>query len=423
MEPSWINPLTVRPVRRVAARHFRMDRAAMLAVVAVPDMEATSADGSVLQLLDYMRGHTMMTRDHIPDRIGVYDEHGRPVLDERTGEQRVRMFDTSFASENWNKAIRDRGHPGMFVRRHLEACVLTYLAEELRTGDVAVDGAQSYASWADQLISPERCAQLLPEFCAEVGLPADAKGFRDALEAKLAAQCAATDAGYPDNADLVIDDAGQPSLKQYRAPRPAGTALALEAALRERMPERTLLGVLARTAHWLEWHRRFSPASGSDPKLKDPFFRYVITTFCYGTNLGPAQAARHIAGVSAHELSATARRHVTVEKLNKAIADVVNAFLELDLIRVWGDGSVVAADGTQVDTFIGNLLAETSIRYGGTGGDRVLPHLRHLHRAVLQVHPGRGVGGGVPDPGAAGPAVQGQARQGPHRYAGSCCYI
>jgi TnpA family transposase len=28
----------------------------------------------------------------------------------------------------------------------------------------------------------------------------------------------------------------------------------------------------------------------------------------------------------------------------------------------------VAADGTQVDTFTGNLLAETSIRYGGTGG-------------------------------------------------------
>ena len=42
--------------------------------------------------------------------------------------------------------------------------------------------------------------------------------------------------------------------------------------------------------------------------------------------------------------------------------------MELDLIRVWGDGSVVAADGTQVDTFIDNLLAETSIRYGGPAG-------------------------------------------------------
>ena len=106
------------------------------------------------------------------------------------------------------------------------------------------------------------------------------------LETRLAAQCAATDAGYPDNADLVIDEAGRPSLKQYRAPAPTETALALEAALRERMPERTLLGILARTAHWLEWWRRFSPASGSDPKLDDPFSRYVLTTFCYGSNLG-----------------------------------------------------------------------------------------------------------------------------------------
>lgn|GEM_PF-3545455 len=92
-----------------------------------------------------------MTRDYISDRMVLADEAGNPVLDEH-GKPRLTVFDTSFASENWNKAIRDRTHPGMFVRRHLD-CVLTYLAEELRTGDVAVDGAQAKASWADQLIS------------------------------------------------------------------------------------------------------------------------------------------------------------------------------------------------------------------------------------------------------------------------------
>ena len=111
--------------------------------------------------------------------------------------------------------------------------------------------ADSYASWAGQLISPARAAELLPGFCAEVGLPAAAGEFQEALQGKLAAQCAATDAGYPDNPDLVIDDEGRPSLKTHRAPRPTETSLALESALRERMPERTLLGILARTAHWL----------------------------------------------------------------------------------------------------------------------------------------------------------------------------
>src|SRR5207253_11151971 len=78
--------------------------------------------------------------------------------------------------------------------------------------------------------------------------------------------------------------------------------------------------------------------------------------------------ARHIRGVSAHKLGATPNRHFTLEKLNCAIADVINAYLQLDLIKAWGDGSSVAADGTQMDTLIDNLLAESHIRYGGYGG-------------------------------------------------------
>lgn len=343
----------------LVARHFRNDRAAMLAMAGTLDLQATSADRSVLDALDFVREHVALTREHVSDQARGAGPDGRPV---------TRVLDMSFASEDWRRAIRDRKHPGTFVRRHLEACVLTYLADELRTGDIAVAGAQAYANWADQLLSPAECTRLLPAFCAEAGLPADGPGFRADLQGRLSAQCADCDGGYPDNADLVIDDRGVPSLKRYRAAPPAPAALALEAAVAERMPERTLLGILARTGHWLEWWRRFGPASGSDPKLADAFFRYTLTTFAYGSNLGPTQAARHMAGVSAHELGATARRHATIGKLNLAIADVVNAFSELDLARAWGDGATVAADGTQVETFIDNLLAETSIRYGGTGG-------------------------------------------------------
>jgi predicted secreted Zn-dependent protease len=72
----------------------------------------------------------------------------------------------------------------------------------------------------------------------------------------------------------VIDQAtGVPSLKRRRASEPAAGALALEEAVKERMPERTLLEILARTAYWLEWWRRFGPASGSDPELADPLRR------------------------------------------------------------------------------------------------------------------------------------------------------
>ena len=118
------------------------------------------------------------------------------------------------------------------------------------------------------------------------------------------------------------------------------SAIALEEVIKERLPERPFLDILARTAYWLGWWRRFGPASGSDPKLADPALRYVIlNTFGYGRNLGPAQAARHMRGVSAHELGATANRHFSIDKLNRAIADVINAYLRLDLAKVWGDAS------------------------------------------------------------------------------------
>jgi Tn3 transposase DDE domain/Domain of unknown function (DUF4158) len=332
-------------------KHRRRDRATMFAFTTVVELEATSADRSVLDAVEHAVAHAHLTRDFIPDHVdGV-------------------RVDLSFASEQWQRTVVDRSHPGQVHRRHFEACVFTYLASELRTGDIAVRGSQAYANWAAQLLPWEQCEGLLDEFCAETGLPTTARAFTEQLRTRLAAQAAAVDAKYPENTDLVIDPAtGRPSLKRHRASKPADGVLALEEALKERMPERTLLEILARTAYWLEWWRRFGPASGSDPKLVGPLLRYVLTTFTYGANLGPAPAARHIRGVSAHELGLTAARHFTTGKLNLASADVVNAYLLLDLVKAWGDGTSVAADGTQVDTLIDNLLAESHIRYGGYGG-------------------------------------------------------
>jgi TnpA family transposase len=97
--------------------------------------------------------------------------------------------------------------------------------------------------------------------------------------------------------------------------------------------------------------------------------RYVLTVFANGTLLGPAQVARHMREqVSAHELSIAANKHTTSAKIDAASTDVINEYAKLDVTGMWGDGRVVAADGTQVDTWENNILAESHIRYGGYGG-------------------------------------------------------
>ncbi len=38
----------------------------------------------------------------------------------------------AFASGLWRKIVKDPKRPGMLMRRHLEVCIFSYLAAELR---------------------------------------------------------------------------------------------------------------------------------------------------------------------------------------------------------------------------------------------------------------------------------------------------
>ncbi len=330
-------------------KFYRRNRSTLFDLLDVLVLVATTADRTVLDAVEFLKANRQRSGEYIPDHTG-----GEPV-------------DLSFASEAWGKILRDRRRPSRLVRRHFEACVFSYLAAELRAGDIAVVGSESFANLYEQLLSWPECQPLLAEYCAEVGLPADARGFRAQLEQQLTEVAATVNAGYPDNADLLIAD-GQPVLKRRRGKQRRASAVALEKTLLSRLPERGLLDVLTRTAYWTGWPRHFGPVSGSDPKISDTIGRYVVLALTYGANLGPYQMSRHMGGaISAHQL-ATALAHASPERIDAAKTDVVNAYMTLDLPKIWGDGSTAVADGSQIDTWENNLLAESHIRYGGYGG-------------------------------------------------------
>lgn len=339
-------------------RFYRSHRAALFTLLEALQLEATTADRRVLDAVGFLRAIRSRTGEHVPEQVTV----------QRDGEPVTVGVELGFASEAWRRLVIPKDWPGRLARRHLEVCVFSYLAAELRSGDIAVAGADSYANLHAQLMTWGECAPLVAEFCAQAGLPTDAHAVTTLFRKRLADTAAAVDAGYPHNSDLVLEG-GRPLLKRRKGTDRRPSALALEAAIHERLPERGLLDILTRTAHLVGWTRHFGPASGSDPKLRDPLGRYVLVTFTNGTLLGPAQVARHMPGqVSAHELSLAANKHSTTAKIDAASTDVVNAYVRLDLAAVLGDARVVATDGTQVDTWENNLLAESHIRYGGFGG-------------------------------------------------------
>jgi hypothetical protein len=84
-------------------RQIGRDRTTMFAFARTVELEATSADRSVLHALEHAVAHQHLTRDLIPDhKDGV-------------------GLDLSFASEQWQRLVRPHKHPGRLDRRHFEA--------------------------------------------------------------------------------------------------------------------------------------------------------------------------------------------------------------------------------------------------------------------------------------------------------------
>lgn len=370
---------------------------------------ATSEDSRVLDALAHAQRHQAARGEYIT----AFNEEGKKV-------------DISFATQNWRKAVVDKTRTGQFVRKHFEAMVFTALAEELRTGDVAVVGSEEYADWSEQLLAWEAVQETLESYLVEVGLAEpgesaefDAKSFRRQLEDKLRGAAAAADAGYPENDGLVIDpETGIPSLKAFRADGQRPSAKRLEQEIKARMPERSLMGIVARTAYWVEWWRRFGPPSGNEPKLTDPLGRYVIVTFVKGTNMGPYEAARHIP--RRERARAVVRRQQALldsaaERGGRRPGERARPPGHLAGVGGWDRGG----GGRHPHGYLSRqpaLRDEREVRQAGR--HRLPPRLGHLHRAVHTLHPVRGVGGRLHHRGPAEEYVRGAADHRARGYAG-----
>lgn len=328
-------------------RFYRSHRSALFRLARSLTITATTQDQSIVAALTFLLEHEGARGRWLPGGVSL-----------------------TFAGDLWRRLIHTahRGEPA-FDRRQFEVCVFVHVAAELRTGDLCVDGSERYADYRAQLLPWATCAPLVAEYCRDLGLADTPAAFVQQLKDWLTEVAAGVDRAYPENDQAVIDAQGMPSLKRrVRAAQPPDLA-AVEAALAERLPERSLLDVLGNAEHWTGWTRHFGPRSGADPKLERPAERYIITAFGYGCNLGPAQTARHTRGVvTPHMLSFVNRRHVTAGALDRALRDLIACYARFALPRLWGTGKAAAADGTKLDLYERNLLAEYHIRYGGYGG-------------------------------------------------------
>ncbi len=317
------------------------------AIINALKFESTSSEQAVIQALNFLLENVQCRGEWLPATV-----------------------DLSFASTQWQKLILvQQNGQAKIVRRHFEVCVFSYLAAELLSGDICVIGSEDYADYREQLLSWSECEPIVAEYCHSLGFANTASEFVAQLKSWLTQTASSVDTAYPDNRQVVINDSGEPVLKRPPKSPESPSVKLLEQAIAERLPERNLIDLLRNVDYWTNFTHHFGPLSGSDPKIERATERYLLTAFTYGCNLGATQAARHMRGVvTAKELLFVNRRHISVEKLNAANTDIINRYNVLNLPKIWGDGTTVAADGTKYELYEENLLSEYHIRYGGYGG-------------------------------------------------------
>jgi len=190
-----------------------------------------------------------------------------------------------FASAKWLRTVMvRRKRKSWFRRQHLETCVFSYLADELKSGDLCVNGSEQFADYRDQLLSWEECEPKVAEYCQRLGFPMTAEGFVEHLQTWLTEVATEVDRTRPGNRELIITDKGEPVLKKTPAKAQPSGLLQLEEALQEKIPERHLLDILVRMHHLTGFGRHLGPLSGNEPKIPDALERQLLTIFTYGTN-------------------------------------------------------------------------------------------------------------------------------------------
>lgn len=326
---------------------FKGKRGTLLRLLGTLDLRSSTQEASLINAIQYVLDSKELKHEYIANHI-----------------------DLSFTTDQWRRLIvKKESNIQLFNHRYLELCVLSHVANELRSKDLFIVGADSYADYRTDLLPLEECENILGEYCRKVDIPNSGSECVKQLKEKLTSKAKAVDASYPGTAELTIDKSGKAILHRRAPKKRPGSAIWLEKTVKSRIKKRNLIDVLSSSHFYCGWGHVFGPISGDDPKIKDPIARYLLTNFAYATGLGPTQTALHVRGAaSAHMLSWVNQRHITPEMLDKAREKLINLISQFKLTRSWGDGKSVSGDGTMQELREQSLIAEFHFRYRKKGG-------------------------------------------------------
>jgi len=341
---------------------YRSHRPVFFGLLEVLPLHSSTQDNSLIDALAFIQAHRGKRKTWLSLSF-------EPAADPDPSTEMDTVLDLSWIPQKWWALVTGQKTrslaPTQVHRIYFELCVFSHLLLELQSGDVYLQGSDEYGDYYGQLISWEDYHASVQDYGQLVNLPVEPKAFVCQVQQRLAQMATMADQSFPSNTQVSYQKE-RLVIHKPKSKSPPGLAQ-LEALIQQRLEPLHVLDILADTEAWLQWTRSFGPISGYDAKLDNPVARYVMTTFCYGCNLGPSQTARSLHQVDRRQLSHIHHRHISEDKLQQAVVTLVNGYHRFRLPQYWGSGKHASVDGTQWDVYENNLMAEYHIRYRGYG--------------------------------------------------------
>jgi TnpA family transposase len=337
---------------------YHQSRSLLFNCISALDLGASTQDESLVRSIRFILEHRHSHKEWIS-------------IEPRAADGKRNQVNLQWLPEQWRKLVTGHSSPSAKVthihRKYYEMFVFMQIQLDLTTGDLVVRGSDKYSDYREQLMDETTYEEQIGEYGELVSLPVEPKAFVAYLKQQLSDAAQQADQRFPDNEYLELTPKG-PVIRKHETDVPPPAVQALVELLHDRMKEVSILDLLVEAESWLDLHKLFGPISGFDAKVDDPRLRYILTLFCFGCNLGPSQVSQSVKGLSRKQLAWLNLKHVTEERLDKAIVTVVNAYNRFALPKHWGTGKSASADGTKWNLYEQNLLSEYHIRYGGYGG-------------------------------------------------------
>lgn len=311
-------------------------------------MVATTADNSLFKGIEFIVQHS----DPRGSTLTAVNPSDIPV---------------AFLSKEWQRRALVKhpwnGNVQMVHKAPYELALVETIADALKDGRIAIEGARRYAPITQHLIPRKKFLDNYAVYLKRLNLPENPRDYYQPLLDDLDGYLRTFDDQYNEvNRTFRVNRDGRLSYLRSPHPKPTRRTTRISRVLQSYIAQANILEVLLdcdRLAGYLDF---FHPLSGRQNMNEERrILKILATLYAYGCNCGPTQASQ-ATGVSKQAITYFRRRYMENHKLMEASSALVDAYSQTSLSRHLQEPGIFMTDAMHFPTLKDSLTARHYFR-------------------------------------------------------------